>query len=209
MLELPNNVIKRNVNYKNGVRDSTTWFDTGEQRKTVRYPDNTLLSDVNYGQNMQKQGIKFPDGTCYLFKNWGNGITQQCFCWPQSRMAHLSTEFQHDGLFEDKTIYPDGSYRKEIKGKDWQKSMNFSKDPLLERIYESNMQEILSSPLLGMKLRENPFHNPFLTLDPQLWAHAILKYGAAGNMGYIPKTTDNIQKLPYIKMKFGLSFQEE
>jgi hypothetical protein len=209
LLELPNHVIKRNVNYKNGVRDSTTWFDTGEQRRTVRYPDNSLLVDLLYGQNMQKQGIKFPDGTCYLFKNWGNGVTQQCFCWPQNKMAHLSTEFEQDGLFENKTIYPDSSYKKEVKGKDWQKSMNFSKDPLLERIYESNLQEILSSPLLGMKLRENPFHNPFLTLDPQLWAHAVIKYGAAGNMGYSPKITDNIQKLPYIKMNFRLSFQEE
>ncbi len=208
MLELPENIIKRNVTYKNGVRESTTWFDTGEQRKTVRYPDNTLLSDVLYGQNMQKQGIKFSDGTCYLFKNWGNGITQQCFCWPQSKMAHLSTEFEYDGLYEDKTIYRDGSYRRDIRGKDWQKSMNFSKDPLLERIYESSLQEILSSPLLGMKLRENPFHNPFLTLDPQLWAHAILKYGGAGNMKYTPEIIDNIQKLPYIKMNFNISFQE-
>jgi hypothetical protein len=95
MLELPENIIKRNVTYKNGVRESTTWFDTGDQRKTVRYPDNTLLSDVLYGQNMQKQGIKFSDGTCYLFKNWGNGITQHCFCCLRA-YAHLSTDFEYD-----------------------------------------------------------------------------------------------------------------
>ncbi|HPZ10034.1 MAG TPA: hypothetical protein PL110_18225, partial [Candidatus Eremiobacteraeota bacterium] len=208
LLQLPGNLIKRVITYKNGTRESVTWFPEGNQRRTVRYVDNSLLSDLicNNG-TMQKQGIKFSDGTCYLYKKWGNGISQQCFCWPDSNIAHLSTEFESHGLFDNKTIYPDGSYIKEIISERGKLTMKFSRDPLLENIYESSLQEILNSPLTGMKLRENPFYNPLLTLDPQLWAHAILRCRGPEKTRH-DYLSEEKKVLPYMKMSFQFSFGE-
>jgi len=217
LIELPNKILQKTYNYNTGDSEALTWFEQGEQRRTVKYKDNTFLSDTIYGGNMQKQGIKFSDGTCYLYKNWGNGISQQCFCWPHAGLGHLTSRFEKDGISDKRLIFPDGSYRKETLWGDRKSEMAFSGDPAVKNIYDGPLRDIISSPVLAVKFLENPFHNPLLTLDLQLWVHFLLA-GAREGTDLI-KAAEKVRKIKnaksanpdlpvYLKVSFNLSSEK-
>lgn len=181
LLELPNNVIKKAYNYKNGTKESLTWFGDGEQRRTVSHKDGSFLTDMLYHGQIQRQGIKFADGSAYLYKNWGNDITQQCYCWPDKGLAHMSTEFEKDGIFEHKYIYSSGAYRREVEKKETEdgkaekiSSLLITKDPAMKSLFEGPLREHVFSPVNMVKFLKDPFRNPILTMDSHLWASVLL-----------------------------------
>jgi hypothetical protein len=119
--------------------------------------------------------MKYSDGTSYLCKNWGNGTTQQCFCWPDSGVARVTTGFENDSIIERKTLYGDGSSTAEIKTADWESDITKIPEEVMNRnILESSLFDLIASPSVRMKLINDPFHNPLLTLDTQLWAQIML-----------------------------------
>ncbi|OQA17797.1 MAG: hypothetical protein BWY64_01885 [bacterium ADurb.Bin363] len=198
LLALPNGVTKKIYSYKDGTKEGVTCFEDGKTRRTVRYTDKSLLSEVSYGGDKFKLGMKYADGTSYLCKSWENGTTQQCFSWPDSGVARLTTGFNNDSIVERRTIYADGSYMVEVNSEDGESYvLNVPKDILGEKIYKSPLFELLSSPVTVMKLLDDPFHNPLLTLDSQLWSQILLIHGKNKE-----KHLKSIQKIQDISSKY-------
>jgi len=175
LLELPGEVTKKLYKYQDGTGEEVTVFEDNKTRRTVKYPDSSVLSEVSYGEDRFKLGMKYGDGTSYLCKNWGNGTTQQCFCWPGSGVARVTTGFDNDSIIERRTFYGDGSATVETKAENWETdSTKISEEVMNRNILESPLFDLIASPSVRKKLMEDPFHNPLLTIDTQLWAQIQL-----------------------------------
>ncbi|MEQ8173104.1 MAG: hypothetical protein ABRQ38_29740, partial [Candidatus Eremiobacterota bacterium] len=196
LLELPGEVTKKMYKYNDGTGEEVTVFEDNKTRRTVKYNDSSVLSEVSYGEETFKLGMKYSDGTSYLCKNWGNGTTQQCFCWPGAGIARVTTGFNNDSVIERKTIYGDGSSTLEIKTENWESGVTKIPEEVMNRnILESSLFNLIASPSVRMKLMEDPFHNPLLTLDTQLWAQIQLLQ-SHGKKALI-KSIEKIHSLKY------------
>jgi len=168
---LPGGVMKKDYNHQDGTKESVTFFEDGKNVRTVRYTDNSLLSEHSYPDDSYKLGMKYSDGTVYLCKGWNNGVSQQCFCWPENGMVRLVTEFEKDNMVERKTIYNNGSCVTEIESEKGKSQTVSSETSLLKNA----LDKITSSPADMDKFLENPFRDPLLTEDLQLWVHILMK----------------------------------
>jgi len=174
LTELPGGDLKKVYYHKDGTTEDVNFFKEGETRRTVLYPDRSILVENSYPDESYKLGMKYSDGTSYLCKSWSEGVNQQCFSWPKAGIARMATEHEKEGIVERKTIYRDGSFKTEIESETGQTAYMTPGDPELKNIYYRPLRNIAYSPDELAKFMENPFHNPSITKDPQLWARLLL-----------------------------------